>query len=57
MEQRRLSRIHAYFKLVILPYGQSAINGQMINFPFDITEMLEKPTSPNNFFVIRSDKN
>ena len=40
MEQRLISRAHAYMKLVMLPYGQSAMNGQAINVPFDLEEML-----------------
>ena len=39
MQQRLISRTHAYMKLFILPYGQSAMNGQTINFPFDWEEM------------------
>ena len=36
IEQRLVSKVHAYMKLVVLPYGQKAINGQVINFPYSI---------------------
>ena len=54
VEQRLICQVHAYLKLVILPYGQSAMNGQCINFPFDISEMLQKPSSPDNFIIIKT---
>jgi hypothetical protein len=37
-EQKMISMAHAYMKVVILPYGQKAINGQVINFPYDVQE-------------------
>jgi len=53
-EQRLISPIHAFLKLVVLPYGQSAINGQIINFPYDVNEMLNQPRSADNFIIIKT---
>ena len=39
-EQKLISLAHAYMKMVILPYGQRAINGQVINFPYDVEEQV-----------------
>ena len=37
-EQYHISLAHAYFKMDILPYGQRAINVQVINCPYDVEE-------------------
>ena len=42
MEKRLICQVHAFMKLVLLPYGQTAMNGQIINFPFDIEEMTHR---------------
>lgn len=51
IEQRLISKVHAYLKMVILPYGQHAIDGQVINFPFDISSEAEKLCSSGVILV------
>lgn len=41
-KQKLISLAHAYMKMVILPYGQKAINGQVINFPYDVEEQVDQ---------------
>ena len=41
-EQKLVSLAHANMKMVILPYGQRAINGQVINFPYDLEEQVNQ---------------
>ena len=53
IEQRKISQVHAYMKLVLLPFGQSALNGQTINFPFDVDDILkQKPTFDAKSIVV-----
>ena len=39
MEQRLISRVQAFMKLIVLPLGQRALAGQTINFPVDVSEV------------------
>ena len=39
MEQRLISRVQAFMKLIVLPSGQRALAGQTINFPVDVSEV------------------
>jgi hypothetical protein len=55
IEQRLISQVHAYMKLIILPYGQQAMNGQMINFPYDIEDMMHNDHSDSKFLVVSTE--
>ena len=43
-EQKMVSLAHVYLKMVILPYGQKAMNGQVINFPYDVQQQVSQFT-------------
>ena len=44
MEQRLISRVQAFMKLIVLPLGQKVLAGQTINFPVNLSEVvLVKP--------------
>ena len=38
IERRLISQVHPYMKLILLPFGQSAMNGQVINFPYEVED-------------------
>uniref|UniRef100_A0A1X7TGP6 Uncharacterized protein n=1 Tax=Amphimedon queenslandica TaxID=400682 RepID=A0A1X7TGP6_AMPQE len=40
MEQRQISRVQAFKKLIVLPLGQRALAGQTINFSAIVSEVL-----------------
>jgi hypothetical protein len=52
IEQRLISQVHAYMKLLILPYGQHALHGQAINFPYDLEDMLENSDLSDSPFLM-----
>ena len=54
MEQRLIAQVHAYMKLVLLPYGQSALNGQVINFPFSLSQMLAKESVNSDIVIVQA---
>ena len=39
MEQRLISKVQAFMKLIVLPLGQRALAGQSINFPVDVSQV------------------
>ena len=39
MEQRLISRVQAFMKLIVLPLGQRALAGQTINFPVNVSKV------------------
>jgi DNA replication protein DnaC len=51
IEERMLARVHPYMKLVVLPQGQRAINGQVINFPSNIEQQVNQFTSTGIIIV------
>ena len=55
IEQRLICRVHPYMKLILLPYGQSAMNGQSINFPYDLEEMVQKPVSSDDMIIVTTE--
>jgi len=38
-EKRLICRVQAFMKLIVLPYGQRALQGQAINFPVNTSEL------------------
>ena len=44
-------------KLVLLPYGQSALNGQVINFPFSLSQMLAKESVNSDIVIVQASSN
>lgn len=55
-EQKMKYMALAYMKVVILPYGQKAINGQVINFPYDVQEEMENFIIGDWFWLGLQDK-
>ena len=39
MEQRLISRVQSFMKLIVLPFGQRALAGQTINFPVNVSKV------------------
>ena len=39
MERRLISLIQPFMKLIVLPYGQRALQGQTVNFPVNTSEV------------------
>ena len=39
MERRLISLIQPFMKLIVLPYGQRALKGQIVNFPINTGEV------------------
>ena len=54
IEERMLARVHPYMKLVVLPHGQRAINGQVINFPSNIEQQVSRFTS-HGIIIVKAD--
>ena len=48
MEQRLISRVQAFMKLIVLPLGQRALAGQTINFPANVSEVFNSLPRPLN---------
>ena len=48
MEQRLISRVQAFMKLLVLPLGQRALAGQTINFPVNVSEVYNSLPRPLN---------
>ena len=46
MEKRLISRVQPFMKLVVLPYGQRALQGQTINFPVNMSEVCSSLPKP-----------
>uniref|UniRef100_A0A1X7VXB3 DUF6570 domain-containing protein n=1 Tax=Amphimedon queenslandica TaxID=400682 RepID=A0A1X7VXB3_AMPQE len=46
MEQRLISRVQAFMKLLVLPLGQRALAGQTINFPANVSEIVNTLPRP-----------
>ena len=48
MEQRLISRVQAFMKLIVLPLCQRALAGQTINFPVNVSEVYNSLPRPLN---------
>ena len=48
MEQRLISRMQAFMKLIVLPLGQRALAGQTINFHVNVSEVYNSLPMPLN---------
>uniref|UniRef100_A0A1X7V428 DUF6570 domain-containing protein n=1 Tax=Amphimedon queenslandica TaxID=400682 RepID=A0A1X7V428_AMPQE len=48
MEQKLISRVEAFMKLIVLPLGQRALAGQTIHFPADMSEVYNSLPRPLN---------
>ena len=56
IEKKFISQIYPCMTLVLLPFGQTAMSGQVINFPYSIDEMIHKKTSEDGIIIIRKQK-
>ena len=55
IERRLISQVHPYMKLILLPHGQSAMQGQVINFPFILEDMMSKENiNDSNILIIQT---
>ena len=57
MEQRLISKVQAFMKLIVLPLGQRALAGQSINFPVDVTQVcnaLPRPIDESGLILVQS---
>ena len=57
IERRLISQVHPYMKVILLPFGQSVMNGQVINFPYEVEEMLHQTKFMNNIIVVQTESN
>ena len=60
MEQRLISRVQAFMKLIVLPLGQRALAGQTINFPVDVSEVcnaLPRPVNSDGIVLVKPPDN
>ena len=48
-------QVQAYMEVIILQYGQSALDGQAINFPFDLSEIAPPGEHSDQFVIIKVD--
>ena len=56
MEQRLVSKVQAFMKLIVLPLGQRALAGQTINFPVDVSEVcnaLPRPVNSDGIVLVK----
>uniref|UniRef100_A0A1X7U519 Uncharacterized protein n=1 Tax=Amphimedon queenslandica TaxID=400682 RepID=A0A1X7U519_AMPQE len=56
MEQRLISRVQAYMKLIVLPLGQRALAGQTIDFPanvFEVFNFLPRPLNSDGVLLVK----
>ena len=56
MEQRIISRVHGFMKLIVLPLGQRTLAGQTINFPVNLSEVynsLPRPLNSNGVVFVK----
>ena len=56
MEQRLISRVQDFMKLIVLPLGQRALAGQTINFPANVSEVftsLPRPLNSNGVVLVK----
>ena len=56
MEQRLVSKVQAFMKLIVLPLGQRALAGQTINFPIDVSEVcntLPRPVNSDDIILVK----
>ena len=57
MEQRLISKVQAFMKLIVLPLGQRALAGQSINFPVDVSQVcnaLPRPIDESGVILVQS---
>ena len=57
MEQRLISKVQAFMKLIVLPLGQRALAGQSINFPVDMSQVcnaLPRPIDESGVVLVQS---
>ena len=57
MEQRLISKVQAFMKLIVLPLGQRALAGQSINFPVDVSQVcnaLPRPIDESGVVLVQS---
>ena len=57
MEQRLISKVQAFMKLIVLPLGQRALAGQSINFPVDVSQAcnaLPRPIDESGVILVQS---
>ena len=57
MEQRLISKVQAFMKLIVLPLGQRALAGQSINFPVDVSQVcnaLPRPIDESGVILVSS---
>ena len=57
IERRLISQVHPYMKLILLPFRQSAMNGQVINFPYEVEDMLHQTKFRNKIIVVQTESN
>ena len=57
MQQRLISKVQAFMKLIVLPLGQRALAGQSINFPVDVSQVcnaLPRPIDESGVILVQS---
>ena len=57
MEQRLISKVQAFMKLIVLPLGQRALAGQSLNFPVDVSQVcnaLPRPIDESGVILVQS---
>ena len=57
MEQKLISKVQAFMKLIVFPLGQRALAGQSINFPVDVSQVcnaLPRPIDESGVVLVQS---
>ena len=57
MEQRLISKVQAFMRLIVLPLGERALAGQRINFPVDVSQVcnaLPRPIDESGVILVQS---